>query len=285
MAEYLFGKEVADKITEQLQDEVDILRAKGIIPKLEIIRLGENPEDLAYERGAINRMKRCSISVAITQLPREISHKDFMEKFYKINDNSHVHGILLLKPLPSQIIEKEVNNAINPIKDIDGMHPLNMAKIMAGDDTGMIPCTPKAVLSMLDYYNINLEGKKVVIVGRSLVFGKPASMLCLNKNATVTVCHSRTKNLQEECAAADILIVAIGKSKMITADYVKDGAVVIDVGINVDEEGNLCGDVETESVYDKCSAITPVPKGVGSVTTTMLAEQVIKGAKIINKLI
>ena len=188
-------------------------------------------------------------------------------------------GILLLRPLPKHIDEKEVERRINPKKDIDGISPYNMAKVYAGEKDGFAPCTAEAVLEMLDFAGIDLTGKRVTVIGRSLVIGKPVAQLLMGKNATVTVCHTRTKEIESRCAEAEVLVAAAGSPKMVTPSYVKEGAIVIDVGINVDSNGNLCGDVDFDSVASHTSIITPVPGGVGSVTTSVLAKHVLRAAK------
>ena len=197
-------------------------------------------------------------------------------EFEKINSDPTVHGILCFMPLPRQIDSKRVSQIIDPAKDMDGISPINQAKIYAGDESGFAPCTAEAVMTLLDHYGIDVTGKKVVVVGRSLVIGRPVSMMLMKKNATVTICHTKTRNVAEECRKADIIVAAAGVPKMINADYVSEGSIVIDVGIHVDDEGNMCGDVDYEAVADRCEAITPVPGGVGSVTTSVLAEHVMR---------
>jgi methylenetetrahydrofolate dehydrogenase (NADP+)/methenyltetrahydrofolate cyclohydrolase len=205
-------------------------------------------------------------------------------KRYKkyINDNKDVHGILCFRPLPKQLDEEAIKYVISPEKDVDCFSPINSAKIMEGDKSGFPPCTPTAVVEILKHYGVELKGANVAVLGRSMVVGKPAAMLLLNENATVTICHSRTKDLAKVTSEADVLVAAVGRAKMVKENFVKEGAVVIDVGINVDENGNLCGDVDTAAVQDKVSMITPVPAGVGSVTTSILAKHVVKACKAQN---
>jgi len=280
MGELLKGKPVADAITLAVKNGVEGLKTKNIYPKLMIVRVGERQDDLSYERAAIKRMESCGIECEVTTMLEDISQHDFISKLKSVNEDDTVHGILLFRPLPKQISENTVKHIISPEKDIDCFNPVNVAKIVEGDVTGFAPCTPTAAMEILKYNNIELNGKRTAVIGRSLVVGKPMSMLLLGENATVTICHSKTTELAKVTQEADILVAAIGKAKVITEDYVKEGAVVIDVGINVDGEGNLCGDVDTEKCKDKSSFITPVPAGVGSVTTAVLSKHVLKACKI-----
>ncbi|MGD9567671.1 MAG: bifunctional 5,10-methylenetetrahydrofolate dehydrogenase/5,10-methenyltetrahydrofolate cyclohydrolase [Sedimentibacter sp.] len=285
MGELLKGKPVADAITLEVKNGVEELNAKNIHPKLMIVRVGERQDDLSYEKSAIKRMQNCGIECEVTALPVDISQDDFIDKLKAVNDDTSVHGILLFRPLPKQIDENVVKHIINPTKDIDCFNPANVAKTVEGDKTGFAPCTPTAAMEILKYNNIELKGKRAAVIGRSLVVGKPMAMLLLGENATVTICHSRTSELAKVASEADILVAAIGKSKMITEDFVKEGAVVIDVGINVDEEGNLSGDVDTDKCKEKASFITPVPAGVGSVTTAVLAKHVLKACCLSNNIL
>ncbi len=276
MGELLKGKAVADFITLDVKKGVDELIAKNIHPKLMIVRVGERQDDLSYEKSAIKRMQSCGIECEVTILPIDIRQDNFIEKLKAVNSDDKVHGILLFRPLPKQIDENVVKHIISPEKDIDCFNPANVAKIAEGDKTGFAPCTPTAAMEILKYNNIDLKGKRAVVIGRSLVVGKTMALLLLGEDATVTICHSKTIELPKVAAEADILIAAIGKARMITDDYIKEGAVVIDVGINVDTDGKLCGDVDTDKVRDKAAFITPVPSGVGSVTTAVLAKHVLK---------
>lgn len=284
MGELLKGKPVADAITLEVKIGVEELKSKNIYPKLMIVRVGERQDDLSYERSAIKRMQSCGIECEVTTMPEDISQEDFIIKLKSVNEDDTVHGILLFRPLPKQINENVVKHIISPEKDIDCFNPANVAKIVEGDKTGFAPCTPTAAMEILKHNNIELKGKKAAVIGRSLVVGKPMAMLLLGENATVTICHSRTLELAKVASEADILVAAIGKAKMISEDFIKEGAVVIDVGINVDEEGNLCGDVDTEKCKDKSSYITPVPAGVGSVTTAVLAKHVLKACRLVNNI-
>ena len=283
MGELIKGKPVADAITLEVKVQVECLKQKGVIPKLKIVRVGEREDDLAYERAALKRMESCGIAHDVMVLPIDINQNDFIKKLKLINDDETIHGILLFRPLPKQIDEKVVKNIISPEKDIDCFNPINAAKIFEGDKTGFFPCTPTAAMEILKYYNIELKGKSAVVIGRSLVVGKPLSMMLLSEDATVTICHSKTSNLPQVAEKADILIAAIGRANMITERYIKKGATVIDVGINVDKDGNICGDVNTEDCLKKSGFITPVPSGVGSVTTAVLAKHVIKACQMLTK--
>lgn len=276
MGQVIKGKLVADAISEDLIKKVEILKARGINPKLTIVRVGENPSDVAYERGALKRCDSIGIITEVRKFPIDISQSDFISELEKINNDNTVNGILIFRPFPKQLEESVIKDVIAAEKDIDCFSPVNVAKVMENDATGFAPCTPSAVMEILNYYDVPLKGKKAVVVGRSMVVGKPVSMLLLNENATVTICHSRTQDMPKVCAEADILVVGIGRAKMIDSKYVKDDAVIIDVGINVDEKGNMCGDVNTENCSNKARMITPVPAGVGSVTTSILAKHVVK---------
>ncbi|WMJ77373.1 MULTISPECIES: bifunctional 5,10-methylenetetrahydrofolate dehydrogenase/5,10-methenyltetrahydrofolate cyclohydrolase [unclassified Sedimentibacter] len=280
MGDLIKGKPVADAITTEVKKEAEALREKGIMPKLKIVRVGEREDDLAYERAAVKRMNACSIECDVLSLPADISQADFSEELEKVNNDESVHGILLFRPLPKQLNENEIKYIISAEKDIDCMNPINVAKVTEGDESGFAPCTPSAAIEILKYYKVELKGKEAVVLGRSMVVGKPLSMLLLKENATVTICHSKTASLSEMSSRADILVAAIGKSKMVTPDYIKEGATVIDVGINVDGEGKITGDVNTSDCIEKAGLITPVPAGVGSVTTAVLAKNVVKACKL-----
>ncbi len=281
MAEVMLGVEVAKAMKTQIIEKVEGWKEKGIIPNLTIIRVGAREDDLAYERGAKKRMELTGIDCKVLELPEDISQEKLEAEFQKVNEDPKVHGILLFRPLPKHLNEEPLRMMIDPYKDVDGMSPVNMAKVFSGDLSGHAPCTAEAVMEMLDYYQIDLTGKKVAIVGRSMVVGRPLSMLMLQKNATVTICHTRTKDLPGTLRDAEVLVAAAGKAKMITEDMVGEGAIVADVGINVDEDGNLCGDVDYDAAEKKASYISPVPRGVGSVTTSVLAKHVVKSVELL----
>ncbi len=275
--EVLKGKAVADAINERIADSMQTFT--GSVPHLAIVRVGERGDDLAYERGAVKKMEKVGFTCEVKAFPQDIDNDTFIRDFLKINEDPKVNGILVLKPLPKHLDEKKIEELIDPKKDLDGISPINMAKVYAGDPTGFAPCTAEAVAEMLDYAKVDLTGKRVTVVGRSTVIGKPAAMLLMKKNATVTVCHTRTKDVEATCRQAEVLVAAAGVPRMIGPSHVSEGAVVIDVGINVDAEGNLCGDVDFDQVAKKCSLITPVPGGVGSVTTSVLADHLLRAAK------
>lgn len=273
----LRGKKVSDGIKEYVSKELETL---SFVPKLAIVRVGENPDDLSYERGATKKLKSFGLDVASYVFPQDMSDEDFKKAFKDINEDDEVTGILLLRPLPRTINEKDIENMIDPKKDLDGISPINIAKVFAGDTTGFSPCTAEAVIEVLKAYDIELTGKRVTVVGRSMVVGKPVSMLLLKENATVTMTHTRTVDLKKTCSDAEIVITAAGRAKMLNSDYCGQDAVMIDVGINVDENGKLCGDVDYATLDGKASAATPVPGGVGTITTAVLAKHLIQAAKM-----
>lgn len=273
----LKGAEVSAKIKEQVQETLNNLN--GYVPKLAIVRVGENPDDMSYERGAMKKMAAFGLLVESHVFPADVSDEVFKQEFQTINQDDGVDGILLLRPLPKQICESDIEKMINPEKDLDGISPTNIAKVFAGDTSGFAPCTAEAVVEVLKAYEIPITGKKVTIVGRSMVVGKPLSMLMLKENATVTICHTKTVDLPGTCRQADILVAAAGRAKMLNGDYVGQDAVVIDVGINVDENGKLCGDVDFESIEEMASMATPVPGGVGAVTTAVLAKHLVQAGE------
>ena len=280
MGEIIKGKPVGDALSEVLKGECEALVKDGIQPKLAILRVGAKPNDLSYEKGALKKCDTIGIKAEVTELPEGTTQEEYIEALQKLNKDSSVNGILTFRPLPKGIDEEVIKNVIAPEKDVDCFSPMNTAKLMEGDKTGFPPCTPTAVVEILKHYNVPLKGAKVVVLGRSMVVGKPVSMLLLGENATVTICHSKTQDLQKVCADADVLVAGVGRARMVTADYVKEGAVVIDVGINAKPEGGgICGDVDTDDVVGKASMVTPVPAGVGSVTTSILAKHVIKACK------
>lgn len=276
--EILKGLPVANAINEKLMEQVKSI--EGPLPHLAIIRVGERPDDCSYERGAVKKMDKVGVRCTTYTFDADIDNETFQAEFDKINENPDIDGILMLRPLPKQLDEKQIENKIDPRKDLDGISPLNLAKVYAGDESGYAPCTAEAVIEMLDYAGIDIKGKRVTVVGRSLVIGKPVSMLLMKRNATVTVCHTKTVDMAGTCKNAEILVAAAGSARMIKKEYVADGAVVIDVGINVDDEGNLCGDVDFDAISDIAAAATPVPGGVGSVTTSVLAKHLVKAAMV-----
>lgn len=275
--EILKGLPVAESINEKLIAQLE--NFEGAVPHLAIIRVGEKPDDMSYERGATKKMDKIGFRCTSFVFDADIDNDSFQKEFDIINDDDDIDGILLLRPLPKHIDEKSILDRIDPRKDLDGISAVNMAKVYSGDESGYAPCTAEAVIEMLDFAGVDLKGKNVAVVGRSLVIGKPVSMLLMKKNATVTICHTKTVDMPGICKKADIVVAAAGVAKMINESYIGENAVVIDVGINVDEEGKLCGDVDFERITDTASMATPVPGGVGSVTTSVLAKHLMKAAK------
>ena len=273
----LKGAEVSAKIKEQ----VLAMNGKlgGYVPTAAIVRIGERPDDLSYERNVMKRIAAYGMETKSYVYPADISEEEFFTEFRKINEDETIDGILLFRPLPKHINEKRAEQMIRPEKDLDGISPVNTAKVFAGERDGFAPCTAEAVIEVLKAFDLLMEGKRAVIVGRSMVVGRPLSMLMLKENATVTVCHTKTKDLKSVCQEADILVVAAGKAKMLDASFLKEGAVLIDVGINVDENGKLCGDVLWDGLEEKASSATPVPGGVGAVTTAVLAKHLAMAAE------
>ena len=274
----LLGKPVADSIVESLAPEVEALKAKGIVPTLAVIRVGAREDDLAYERGLTKRFENANCAVKKIELPEDVTQEVLDAAVASADADPSINGILMFRPLPRPLTDKNVLASISAVKDVDGMGLANMADIFSGAGEGHAPCTAQAVIEMLKFHGIDIKGKKVTVVGRSLVIGKPVAMLLLKENATVKVCHTKTEDLKAECQWADIVVACAGVAKMLNADYFRAGQTVIDVGMNVDEEGKLCGDVDFASVSEIVDAITPVPRGVGSVTTSVLLRAVVKNA-------
>ena len=272
------GKEVSKKIKEEVRKEVEILKQKNINPKLAVIMVGKDKASEVYVRNKSKACESTGIEFEEFLFDENISMEELLETIDRLNKDDSINGILLQSPIPKHLDELKAFNRITPEKDVDGFNPVNVGNLSIGRDC-FISCTPYGIVKLLEHYNIEVEGKNAVIIGRSNIVGKPMIQCLLNKNATVTVCHSRTKNLEEYTKKADILIVAIGKPKFVTSDMVKDGAVVIDVGINRPEDGKICGDVDFETVKEKASYITPVPGGVGPMTIAMLLYNLVKATK------
>lgn len=280
MANLLKGKDVASNIIERSKQEVNRLNGLGIKPCLAIFRVGEKSEDLSYERGIDKRSLEVGIEIKKYLFPIDISEKDFYKALDEANDDSEIHGILIFRPLPKRFDDQKLRNYINPNKDVDGCGDKSLAGVFTNTEVGFAPCTAKAAIEILDYYNIDVKGKNVVILGRSLVIGKPVSMLLLNKNATVTICHTKTRDVENIAKKADILICATGQMESVNNKFVSPKQTVIDVGVSFNEIKNkLCGDVLFEDVGNIVENITPVPGGVGSVTTSVLIENVVTAAK------
>ncbi|MDE6752232.1 MAG: bifunctional methylenetetrahydrofolate dehydrogenase/methenyltetrahydrofolate cyclohydrolase FolD [Eubacterium sp.] len=275
------GKAVSKAVRERVAAETEELKKKGITPGLAVIIVGEDPASQVYVR---NKEKACEEVGFYSEkfaLPENTTQQELNALVQQLNARKDINGILCQLPLPKHLDDKEVINLINPIKDVDAFHPVNVGAIMIGD-YNFLPCTPAGVMELIHLTGVDVCGKKAVVIGRSNIVGKPMAMLLLHENATVEITHSRTQNLSEITAGADILVAAIGRAKFVTADMVKEGAVVIDVGMNRDENGKLCGDVDFEGVKDKCSYITPVPGGVGPMTISMLMQNTLTAAKIQN---
>lgn len=290
MAKQLLGKEVTDALNAKLQAQVEELKAKGVVPTLGIVRVGERPDDLSYERGATKRAELIGVEVEKFVLPEDVTKEDLLKVIDEINANDKIHGVLMFRPLPKHLKadQDEICNRLDPKKDVDGMTDLSNAGVFMGKSMGYAPCTPAACMEILDYYGIDCTGKKAVIIGRSLVVGKPAAMMLMAKNATVTVCHTRTKDVPSVTREADILVSAAGVLRSLTKEHVRPGQIVIDVSINWDAEkinakggkGGIAGDAVYEEIEPIVEAITPVPGGVGSVTTSVLIGHVVEAARL-----
>ena len=280
MAELLKGAPVAGAITRRNTQTVEELKSQGVTPTLAIIRLGEKPGDLSYEKGALKRADKTGVQVKQFVFPEDMTEKALIEEIKKINEDDSIHGVLMFRPLPGHIDEKAVCETLAPEKDMDGITSGSMAGVFMDTELGYPPCTAEAVMEILDHYDIELKGSKVTVFGRSLVIGKPVAMMLMRRHATITVCHSRTAidDFRNAGRNADIVVSALGRAKMIGAEILGSGQTIIDVGINVDEEGNLCGDVNFDEAEPDAAAITPVPGGVGSVTTAVLMKHVIQAA-------
>lgn len=275
------GKAVSKKVKEAVKAECEQLKAKGITPGLAVIIVGEDPASQVYVHNKEVACEACGFHSVKYALPAETTQEELNALIDELNDDNSINGILCQLPLPKHLDDKEVINRINPIKDVDAFHPVNVGAIMIGD-YNYLPCTPAGVMELIHSTGVDVSGKKAVVIGRSNIVGKPMAMLLLHENATVEITHSKTQSLADVTKQADILVAAIGKAKFVTADMVKQGAVVIDVGMNRDENGKLCGDVDFEGVKDKCSFITPVPGGVGPMTIAMLMKNTLTAAKIQN---
>ena len=277
MVEYR-GMPAAKAMAEEFKSRVAALKERGVYPKLAVVRAGEREDDIAYEKGIMKRFGTVEAEVEVIKLPIDIDEESFEETIRRLNEDEKVHGILVFRPLPKQLDDNRLKEIIRPDKDVDSISMANAAKVFAGDKTGYAPCTAQAVMELLEHNKIDLTGKKVAIVGRSLVVGKPLAMLMLGRNATVTVCHTRTKNIAEECKRADILVACAGSAKMIKRDFTNPDQIVVDVGINF-VDGAMCGDVDYDDVAEHVAAITPVPGGVGTVTTSVLLKHTLESAE------
>ena len=282
MAKIIDGKAISLAIKDELKEKVAEYKNKGINITLAVVKVGNDPASAVYVRNKEKACEYVGINSRTLALPEETTQEELLNIVRELNEDDTVNGILVQLPLPKHIDESEILLAINSTKDVDGFHPVNVGKMVIGEDT-FLPCTPAGIIEMLKRSDIDIEGKECVVIGRSNIVGKPMSLLMLKENATVTIAHSRTKDIKEVTKRADILVAAIGKPKFVTADYVKEGAVVIDVGMDRDENGKLCGDVDFESVEPKVSAITPVPGGVGPMTVTMLLVNCLRSVELNKK--
>lgn len=278
MAKQLLGKEVTAALNERIKADVAALNAKGVKPTLGIIRVGERPDDLSYERGATKRCETLGVEYKKYLLPADVSQEELLKVVDEVNKDENIHSVLMFRPLPKHIDQTLVENALAADKDVDCQTDASLGGVFTGKKVGFPPCTPQACMEILDHYGIDCTGKKAVVIGRSLVVGKPAAQMLIKKNATVTTCHTRTIDMPSVAREGEILIVAAGRAGVVGAEYVSPGQIVIDVGINVNEEGKLCGDVDYAAVEPIVEAITPVPGGVGSVTTSVLVGHVVEAA-------
>lgn len=279
MAELWKGAPVAAALTEELARRAEALRVRDIVPTLAIVRVGERPDDISYETGAMKRCAKAGVDVRQFLLPADCGREQLLDTIRTINADGAIHGCLMFRPLPDKELEEAVCALLSPAKDVDGMTAGSLASVFSGRGAGYPPCTAQACLELLDHYGVDLTGKRAVVVGRSLVIGKPVSMLLQARNATVTMCHTRTKDLPGICRNAEVLIAAAGKAGVIGADCAAPGQLVLDVGINVGADGKLCGDVDFTAMEPMVGAITPVPGGVGAVTTAVLCKHVIEAAE------
>ncbi len=279
MALVLKGGPVATRLNEKMADKIKELEANGIFPTLAIVRVGERGDDIAYERTAINRCAKVGMQAKQVLLPADVSQEDLLAAIEELNNDDKVHGVLIFRPLPKHIDDEAVRAALNPAKDIDGITEGSLAGVFTGSKVGFAPCTAEACMEILDYYGIDPKGKRAVVIGRSLVIGKPVAMMLMAKNATITMCHTRTVDLPAEARRAEILIAAAGQAGTVGKECVSEDQVVIDVGVNVDAEGNLCGDVLFDEVEGIVGSVTPVPGGVGTVTTSLLLMHVVQAAE------
>lgn len=278
MAELLKGAPVAEAINERSAELLNRLKARGITPTLAMLRVGEREDDIAYENGAAKRCEKVGVQVRRVTLPENVSQNELEEEIRRLNEDTDVHGVLMFMPLPKQLDSAAARMILSPAKDVDGITDGSLAGVFTGRGEGFAPCTAQACIEILDHYGIDCKGKRAVVIGRSLVVGKPVSMLLLAKNATVTLCHTRTVDLPHEAQNAEILIAAAGKAGTVRAEHLRDGQIVIDVGINF-IDGKMCGDVDFAAAEQLSLSLTPVPGGVGTVTTSVLVSHVVEAAR------
>lgn len=279
MAQLLKGLPVANALTEVLTERVAALNGKNVTPTLAILRVGERSDDISYETGAMKRCAKVGIAVRQFLLKDDCTKEELLDTIREINADSSIHGCLMFRPLPDKAMEEAACGLLAPEKDVDGMTSQSLASVFTGKGVGYPPCTAESCIELLDHYGIDLQGKRVVVIGRSLVIGKPVSMMLQARNATVTMCHTKTVNMAEVCRSAEILVVAAGKAGVVDGSFVAPGQILVDVGIHVNAEGKLCGDVNFDAAEPIVEAITPVPGGVGSVTTAVLAKHIVQAAE------
>lgn len=275
----LSGKEVVAAMNELVGAKSAALRARGVVPTLAVVRVGERAGDIFYERGAMKRCAATGIEVKSFVLPETATQEELMRVIAQVNADVSIHGCLMFRPLPAHMDEAAACRALDPAKDVDGITDGSLAGVFADAPIGFPPCTARACIEMLDHYQIDLAGKRVVVVGRSLVIGKPVAMMLLKKNATVTICHSKTRDLPSVCREADVIVAAIGRARMLDGSYFSAGQTVIDVGVNADKDGGMCGDVLYDDATRIVAAVTPVPGGVGTVTTSVLTAHTVEAAE------
>ena len=278
MAEILKGAPVAAALNEKTSAVIAKLAEKGIKPCLAVLRVGLNEADESYIRGIMKRAEALGVDAVVRALPEDAAEEEVMALIGELNNDNNIHGVLMMRPLPKHIDEDKVRRELKAEKDMDGITDIALGGVFSGNNIGYAPCTAQSCIEILDHYGYDLKGKKVCVIGRSLVIGKPVAMMALGKNATVTICHSRTENIAETVKNADVVIAAVGKAGFVTADMLREGQVVVDVGINVNAEGKLCGDVDTAAAENIVDAITPVPGGVGAVTTAVLMSHLVNAA-------
>lgn len=280
MEHILLGKSVVSKIKVDLAEKVQEMKENLIIPKLVIMRIGSNPSDISYQNSAIKFCNSIGIEVQVKEFEGSVKNDEFINEFDKVNRDKCIDGILILRPIPMHIDMEYVKKNIDQRKDVDGIGYANMAKLYAGDlENLQVPCTAEAVINMLDFYNIDISGKLVTVIGRSLVIGKPVAMLLLNKNATINICHSKTTKLAEICKKSDIIVTCTGNAKFVKESFITQKSIVIDVGINIDDDGEICGDADFENIENIVTAITPVPRGIGSITNAVLAKHIVESTQ------
>lgn len=279
MAKIINGKEISLQIKDELKEQVKKYKEEGVEITLAVVKVGNDPASAVYVRNKENACEYIGINSKKIEMPEETTEEELLKLIDELNNDNAINGILVQLPLPKHIDENKILLAIDPIKDVDGFHPVNVGKMVIGEPS-FLPCTPAGIIEMIKRSDLDIEGKECVVIGRSNIVGKPMSLLMLRENATVTITHSRTKDLKSVCKRADIVVAAIGKAKFVDKDYIKDGAIVIDVGMDRDEDGKLCGDVDFDSVEPIAGAITPVPGGVGPMTVTMLLVNCLRSVEL-----